>query len=145
MRDALSGRPTGSAGFLPRGRRRHPGLFLLGTAITDTRPSRGADIVESTMTGFTFAERFERRSRWRPLNTLSVRARTGAQREVLDGLIDAAVDVICGRHALDLAVLRLDQPGQLLQAVDELMQDVGGAGSSASTASCTVRKVSTVA
>ncbi len=34
------------------------------------------------------------------------------------------------RHGqpLDLAVLRLDQPGQLLQAVDELMQHVGGAG-----------------
>ena len=27
----------------------------------------------------------------------------------------------------DLAVLRLDQPGQLLQAVDQLVQDVGGA------------------
>src|SRR5689334_19302727 len=29
---------------------------------------------------------------------------------------------------LDLAVLRLDQPGQLLQAVDQLMQDVRRAG-----------------
>ena len=34
---------------------------------------------------------------------------------------------VAGR-LLDLPVLRLDQPGQLLQAVDELVQDVGGAG-----------------
>lgn len=32
------------------------------------------------------------------------------------------------RRCLDLAVLRLDQPGELLQPVDELMQDVGRAG-----------------
>lgn len=72
-------------------------------------------MVEATMSAFTrtFAKRSERAeregelSRYAPdalaqiatatLNTLAVRARTGARREVLDGLIDAALDVICAR------------------------------------------------
>jgi TetR/AcrR family transcriptional regulator, copper-responsive repressor len=33
------------------------------------------------------------------LNTLAVRARTGAEPAALDALIDATVDVICGRPA----------------------------------------------
>ncbi len=69
--------------------------------------------VETTMVAFTeaFRKRFERAGRARELsphapdalaqiataalNTRAVRARTGAERDVLDGLIDAAIDVIC--------------------------------------------------
>ena len=46
------------------------GCFLIGTAITDAKTDAEVrNIVEATMSGFTFAERVERRSRWRPLNT----------------------------------------------------------------------------
>ena len=61
----------------------------------------------------TFAERFERAEHdgklsphapdalaqiaTAALNTLAVRTRTGASTAVLDALIDATVDVICGR------------------------------------------------
>jgi TetR/AcrR family transcriptional regulator, copper-responsive repressor len=92
------------------------GCFLLGTAVTESRSDDEVRrIVEETMSAFTetFTKRFERAERegelsphapgalaqiaTATLNTLSVRARTGAHREVLDGLIDAAVDVICAR------------------------------------------------
>ena len=92
------------------------GCFLVGTAVTESkRDDEIRHLVEATMTAFTksFAERFERAERdgelaphapdalaqiaTATLNTLALRARTGAQREVLDGLTDAAVDVICGR------------------------------------------------
>jgi TetR/AcrR family transcriptional regulator, copper-responsive repressor len=92
------------------------GCFLLGTAVTEARrdPQVRA-IVESTMTAFTetFAERFEQAARGgelaaaapdalahiatAALNTLAVRARTGATPAALDALIDATVDVICGQ------------------------------------------------
>jgi len=92
------------------------GCFLLGTAVTEA--NRDADvraIVEDTMASFTatFTERFERAERdgelsphtpdalaqiaTAALNTLSLRARTGASIAVLDALIDATVDVICAR------------------------------------------------
>jgi len=92
------------------------GCFLLGTAVTEANSDphvRG--IVEDTMASFsaTFAERFERAecdgelSPHAPdalaqiataaLNTLAVRARTGASTAVLDGLIDATVNVICAK------------------------------------------------
>ena len=92
------------------------GCFLLGTAVTEA--NRDADvrtIVEDTMASFTatFTERFERAERdgelsphapdalahvaTAALNTLAVRARTGASPAVLDGLIDATVDLICAR------------------------------------------------
>ena len=69
-----------------------------------------------TMSGFTakFAERFEPAESdgelsphvpdalvliaTAALNTLAVRARTGADAAVLDALIDATVGVICGRQ-----------------------------------------------
>jgi TetR/AcrR family transcriptional regulator, copper-responsive repressor len=72
-------------------------------------------IVETTMASFTdtFTERFERAGRdgelaphppdalahiaTAALNTLAVRARTGASAAVLDGLIDATIEVICAR------------------------------------------------
>jgi AcrR family transcriptional regulator len=90
------------------------GCFLLGTAVTEA--NHDADvrtIIEATLASFTatFTERFERAERdgelsshapdalahiaTAALNTLSVRARTGAPTAVLDALIDATVDVIC--------------------------------------------------
>jgi AcrR family transcriptional regulator len=90
------------------------GCFLIGTAVTEANNDPEVrDIVEATMVAFTeaFRERFERAGRagelsphapdalaqiaTAALNTLAVRARTGAEGEVLDGLTDAAVDVIC--------------------------------------------------
>jgi AcrR family transcriptional regulator len=94
------------------------GCFLIGTAVTESRAHDDiGDIVEATMRGFTaaFTRRFERAERdgelspFAPdvlaqiatatLNTLAMRARTGARREVLDELIEAAVDVICRPRA----------------------------------------------
>jgi AcrR family transcriptional regulator len=92
------------------------GCFLLGTAVTEARrdPQVRA-IVESTLTAFTatFTERFERAARdgelgaaapnalahiaTAALNSLAVRARTGATPAALDALTDATVDVICGQ------------------------------------------------
>jgi TetR/AcrR family transcriptional regulator, copper-responsive repressor len=91
------------------------GCFLLGTAVTEAnRDSEVRAVVDSTMSAFTatFAERFERAERdgelsphtpdalaqiaTAALNSLAVRARTGADVAVLDALIDATVDVICG-------------------------------------------------
>lgn len=90
------------------------GCFLLGTAVTEAnRDPEVRAIVEQTMSSFTatFAERFERArcdgelSPYAPdalaqiatasLNTLAVRARTGASADDLDALIDATIDVIC--------------------------------------------------
>jgi TetR/AcrR family transcriptional regulator, copper-responsive repressor len=92
------------------------GCFLLGTAVTEAnRDPQVRALVEATMASFTatFAERFERAERdgelsphapdalaqiaTAALNTLAVRARTGAPTAVLEGLIDATVDVICRR------------------------------------------------
>jgi TetR/AcrR family transcriptional regulator, copper-responsive repressor len=92
------------------------GCFLLGTGVTEANgdPDVRA-VVEETMSSFTatFAERFERAERdgelsphtpdalahiaTAALNTLAVRARTGADAAVLDALIDATIDVICAR------------------------------------------------
>jgi TetR/AcrR family transcriptional regulator, copper-responsive repressor len=92
------------------------GCFLLGTAVTEAhRDPQVRAIVESTLTAFTetFAGRFEQAARdgelaaaapnalahiaTAALNTLAVRARTGAVPAALDALIDATIDVICGR------------------------------------------------
>jgi TetR/AcrR family transcriptional regulator, copper-responsive repressor len=92
------------------------GCFLLGTAVTEAnRDPKVRAAVEATMASFsaTFTERFERAERdgelsphapdalaqiaTAALNTLAVRARTGASAAVLDPLIDPAVDVICGQ------------------------------------------------
>ncbi|HEX2212735.1 MAG TPA: TetR/AcrR family transcriptional regulator [Mycobacterium sp.] len=92
------------------------GCFLLGTALTEATGDVQVRLtVEETMAAFTatFAERFERARRdgelspYAPdalaaiatatLNTLSVRARSGAGRPELDALIDAALAVICAR------------------------------------------------
>ena len=94
------------------------GCFLLGTAVTEAHRDQDVRaIVESTMTSFTqtFTERFEQAARTgelgasspnalahiatAALNTLAVGARTGAGPARLDGLIDATLDVICGRPA----------------------------------------------
>jgi AcrR family transcriptional regulator len=99
------------------------GCFLLGTAVTEAhRDAEVRAVVEATMSAFTatFCERFERAERdgelsphapasiggsaaaalaqiaTATLNTLAVRARTGASAADLDALIDATVGVICG-------------------------------------------------
>ena len=98
------------AGDAPRG------CFLLGTAVTEA--NRDPDVravVEDTMSAFTatFAQRFERAERdgelsphapdalahiaTAALNTLAVRARTGADPASLDALSDATIRVICAR------------------------------------------------
>jgi TetR/AcrR family transcriptional regulator, copper-responsive repressor len=107
-RDARDYYLTGDGG--PRG------CFLLGTAVTEAHgdPQVRA-IVESTLTAFTeaFEQRFVRAARdgelgattpkalahiaTAVLNTLALRARTGADPAALDALIDATIDVICGR------------------------------------------------
>jgi TetR/AcrR family transcriptional regulator, copper-responsive repressor len=92
------------------------GCFLLGTAVTEAhRDAQVRTIVETTMASFTdtFTERFERAEldgelsphppdalahiATAALNTLALRARTGASAAVLDGLIDATIEVICVR------------------------------------------------
>jgi AcrR family transcriptional regulator len=91
------------------------GCFLLATAVTEAnRDPQVRAVVEATMSAFTatFTERFERAERdgelsphapdvlahiaTATLNTLAVRARTGASAADLDALIDATVGVICG-------------------------------------------------
>jgi AcrR family transcriptional regulator len=92
------------------------GCFLLGTAVTEANQDAAVRaVVEATLESFTatFVKRFERAERegelsphapdalaqiaTAALNTLAVRARTGASIAVLDALIDATVDVICAR------------------------------------------------
>jgi AcrR family transcriptional regulator len=92
------------------------GCFLLGTAVTEAyRDPEVRAVVEDTMSAFTatFADRFERAERdgelsphapgalaqiaTATLNTVAMRARTGADAAVLDALIDATIGVICGR------------------------------------------------
>jgi AcrR family transcriptional regulator len=90
------------------------GCFLIGTAVTEA--NRDPDVravVEATMSAFTatFSERFERAERdgelashapnalahiaTAALNTLAVRARTGASAAQLDALVAATIAVIC--------------------------------------------------
>ncbi|MDV3128023.1 TetR/AcrR family transcriptional regulator [Mycobacterium sp. 21AC1] len=90
------------------------GCFLLGTAVTEAnRDPEVAAIIEATFAAFTaaFTARFERAAHQgeladhppavlaqiatAALNNLAVRTRSGASSEVLDALIDAAVEVIC--------------------------------------------------
>jgi AcrR family transcriptional regulator len=92
------------------------GCFLLGTAVTEACGDREVRaVVEETMASFTatFTARFERAERdgelaphapdalahmaTAALNTLAVRARSGAPAAVLDALIDAAIEMICAR------------------------------------------------
>jgi TetR/AcrR family transcriptional regulator, copper-responsive repressor len=91
------------------------GCFLIGTAVTEARRNQEVRaIVESTLDAFTdiFADRFARAAlegelaphsatalahvATATLNTIALRARTGAEPEVFDAIIDATVDVICG-------------------------------------------------
>lgn len=116
LRDALGAVYRYARDFYLAGDDAPRGCFLLGTAVTEA--NRDADVravVEATLASFTatFAERFERAERdgelaphapdalahiaTAALNTLSVRARTGASIADLDALIDATLDVICVR------------------------------------------------
>jgi AcrR family transcriptional regulator len=114
LRDGLSAIYRYARDFYLAGDDTPRGCFLLGTAVTEAnRDAQVRAVVEDTLASFTatFTERFERAERdgelsphapdalaqiaTAALNTLSVRARTGASTAVLDALIDATVDVIC--------------------------------------------------
>lgn len=114
LRDGLNAVYRYARDFYLAGEDAPRGCFLIGTAVTESRSDGDVrQIVETTMCAFTeaFTKRFERAERegelaphapdalaqiaTATLNTLAMRARTGAQPEVLDGLIEAAVDVIC--------------------------------------------------
>ena len=93
------------------------GCFLVGTAVTEaTRDEHVREIVDSTFDAFTelFTQRFSRAARegelsdaapppalaqiaTATLNAIALRARTGAKRKVLNGLIDATIAVVCTR------------------------------------------------
>lgn len=114
LRDALRAVYRDARDYYLAGDDEPRGCFLLGTAVTEARrdPQVRA-IVESAMTAFTetFTERFEQAARdselgaaapnalahiaTAALNSLAVRARTGATPAALDALINATVDVIC--------------------------------------------------
>jgi AcrR family transcriptional regulator len=116
LRDGLSAVFRYARDFYLAGADAPRGCFLLGTAVTEAnRDPEVRAIVEDTMTSFTatFAERFKRAERdgelsphppdalahiaTAALNTLALRARTGAPAAVLDALIEATVDVACAR------------------------------------------------
>lgn len=116
LRDALSAVYGYARDYYLAGDDAPRGCFLLGTAVAAAHSDPEVrDVVESTLNAFTltFAERFERARRdgelsphtpdalahiaAAALNTIAVRARTGADRATLDAIIDATVDVICAR------------------------------------------------
>jgi AcrR family transcriptional regulator len=116
LRDGLGAVYRYARDFYLAGEDAPRGCFLLGTAVTEANSDPDVRaIVEDTMASFsaTFAERFERAERdgelsphapdalaqiaTAALNTLAVRARTGASTVVLNALIDATIDVICAR------------------------------------------------
>ncbi|OBI50967.1 hypothetical protein A5707_14240 [Mycobacterium kyorinense] len=90
------------------------GCFLIGTAVTEARHNEKVRVViESTFEAFTqlFTDRFEQAERdgelaplapaalahlaTGTLNTLALRTRTGATPDVINAIIDAAVQVSC--------------------------------------------------
>jgi TetR/AcrR family transcriptional regulator, copper-responsive repressor len=92
------------------------GCFLVGTAVTESASDeRVRLLVDSTFEAFTdlFTERFERAAAegdlasaaaphalahiaTATLNTIALRARTGAKRKTLNALTDATIEIICG-------------------------------------------------
>jgi TetR/AcrR family transcriptional regulator, copper-responsive repressor len=116
LRAALRAIYSGATAFYLSGDDGPRGCFLVGTAVTEsTSDDRVRSIVNSTFDAFTelFAERFVRAvgngelSSAAPphalahiataaLNTIALRARTGAKREVLNALTDATIEVVCG-------------------------------------------------
>jgi AcrR family transcriptional regulator len=114
LREALRAVYRGAARWYLAGDGGPRGCFLVGTAVTEARRNQkvGA-IVESTLAALTdmFADRFERAAlvgelaphsptalahiAAAALNTIALRARTGAEPELIDAIIDATVDVIC--------------------------------------------------
>ncbi|HKP44445.1 TetR/AcrR family transcriptional regulator [Mycobacterium sp.] len=114
LRDALSAVYRYARDYYLTGGDAPRGCFLLGTAVTEAHGDPAVQaMVESTLKAFTatFAERFERarghgelaphapealaQIATAALNTISVRARTGADPTTLDAIIDATVGVIC--------------------------------------------------
>jgi TetR/AcrR family transcriptional regulator, copper-responsive repressor len=116
LRDQLRHIYRSAAAFYRVGGNRPRGCFLVGTAVTEaTRDERVRAAVDATFEAFTelFAARFEKAAGDREisastgsralaqiatatLNTIALRVRTGASDEVIDALIDATVDVVCG-------------------------------------------------
>lgn len=116
LRAALREIYRGAATFYLAGDDASRGCFLVSTAVTEaTRDEQVRSIVDRTFDGFTelFAERFGRAAdvgeltaaaaphalahiATAALNTIALRARTGAKRKVLNALADATIEVICG-------------------------------------------------
>jgi AcrR family transcriptional regulator len=115
LRERLVAVYRGALAVYLAGRDGPRGCFLVGTAVTEaTRDEKVRHIVEATFGAFTdlFTERFARavadgelgpsanprafgQLATATLNTLALRARTGANRQVLDALIEATVDAVC--------------------------------------------------
>jgi AcrR family transcriptional regulator len=111
------------------------GCFLVGTAVTEARSSRPIrQLLERTFERFTalFEQRFQLGAlsgelseaadpsglahvATATLNTLSLRARTGASRPTLEALAAATVDIICARPARSTAPKRAGKPRRRLQ------------------------------
>jgi TetR/AcrR family transcriptional regulator, copper-responsive repressor len=116
LREGLLAVYRGAAAIYRAGGEPPRGCFLVGTAVTEaTRDEHVRRTVDATFDAFTalFAERFTRAAHdgelseaatpaalaqiaTAALNTIALRCRTGAKAEVIDALIDATVDVICG-------------------------------------------------
>jgi TetR/AcrR family transcriptional regulator, copper-responsive repressor len=116
LRDALRAVYRGATEFYLAGDHAPRGCLLVGTAVTEAaRDGQVRSIVESTFDAFTesFARRFERAAEngelaasaqpralahiaTAALNTIALRARTGATADVLTAVADATVAVICG-------------------------------------------------
>lgn len=115
LRATLRAVYRGAAEFYRGGEGCSRGCFLVGTAVTEAvRDERVRSEVEATFDAFTelFTERFQRAAEdgelaaapapalaeiaTAALNNIALRIRTGANGNVIDGLIDAAVNVICG-------------------------------------------------
>jgi AcrR family transcriptional regulator len=119
LRETMRAVYRGAAAFYLAGDDAPRGCFLVGTAVTQAvRDEHLRKVVESTFERFTglFLARFERAVRdgelspapapralaeiaTAALNTLALRTRTGAKGEVIDLLIEATVELICGPPA----------------------------------------------
>jgi TetR/AcrR family transcriptional regulator, copper-responsive repressor len=115
LSDALRAIYRGATAFYLAGDEGPRGCFLVGTAVTESMSDeRVRSVVDLTFDAFTdlFTKRFvqaagdgDLSSLGTPhalaqiataaLNTIALRARTGAKRKVLNALIEATIEVIC--------------------------------------------------
>jgi AcrR family transcriptional regulator len=121
LRESLGALYAGAIDFYFRGDSAR-GCFLVGTALTEARGSQAIRaLLERTFERFTelFEERFRTAARvgelsgasdarglaqvaTASLNTLSLRARSGASRQTLEALAVATIEIICGRSSARL-------------------------------------------